>query len=67
MQWERLREERFVMNYALGLATYGYREPSTLEIMAYDIQADFEKGGKPFDIESVVKDALQSQPWYFVI
>ena len=46
--------------YADGLEKLRYRD-SPLEVMAYDLQEQFELGPQPFDVETVV--TLQLQEW----
>jgi hypothetical protein len=58
LQWAHLGPERFLMAYALGLAQLGYRD-SPLETMAYDLQAEFEQGKLPFQVEPLVLQKLQ--------
>jgi hypothetical protein len=42
-QWEQLGMDRFLLAYAAGLITYGYRQ-NPLESMAYKFQAEFDAG-----------------------
>ena len=42
-QWQRLGMDRFLLAYAAGLITYGYRQ-NPLESMAYKFQAEFDSG-----------------------
>lgn len=58
VQWDCLGIDRFLMLYALGLLQYGYRN-SSLETMAYEYQAIFEKKGTPFNIEKQIRDKLE--------
>jgi hypothetical protein len=44
-QWQRLGMDRFLLAYAVGLMEFGYRQ-NPLEITAYKLQAEFEKGKK---------------------
>ena len=60
VQWRVLGPERFLALYEEGLEKSGYRD-SPLEVMAYDLQAQFELGPQPFDVETVV--TLQLQEW----
>jgi hypothetical protein len=43
VQWQRLGMDRFLLAYAAGLITYGYRQ-NPLESMAYKFQAEFDSG-----------------------
>jgi hypothetical protein len=43
VQWQALGVRDFLMTYAIGLLTHGYRQ-SPLEVIAYRLQADFEAG-----------------------
>jgi len=60
LPWVILSPERFLAIYAAGLETHGYRN-SPLEVMAYDLQAAFEKGAI-FDAAQIVADKLRSTP-----
>jgi len=60
VQWRILGLEGFLTLYADGLEKFGYRD-SPLEVMAYDLQAQFDLGPLPFDVETVV--TLQLQEW----
>lgn len=53
VQWARLEAENFLLAYAEGLVTYGYRN-SSLEVMAYDFQNDFDQNCPAFDVESAI-------------
>jgi hypothetical protein len=57
VQWEYLGVEKFLLTYAEGLATKGYLG-SPLEAMAYELQDYFDWGGKPCDVEAIVRQAL---------
>jgi hypothetical protein len=57
VQWAHLGVEKFLLAYAAGLASNGYRN-SPLEAMAYDLQAYFDQNGRPGDIESAVRNKL---------
>jgi hypothetical protein len=52
-QWRILGPERFLWYYADGLERFGYRN-SPLEVVAYDLQEQFDTGCKPFDVEAEV-------------
>jgi len=59
VQWQHLGPERFIMAYALGhLLSGGYRT-NPLEVMAYDLQAKFERGGPAFDVAPIVVAELE--------
>ena len=51
IQWRLLGPERFLTLYADGLERCGYRN-SPLEVMAYDLEARFEREAQPFNIEA---------------
>jgi len=57
VQWAHLGVEQFLATYAAGLAMQGYRD-SPLEVMAYDLQADFERKGQPHDVVAAVRNKL---------
>lgn len=57
VQWQVLGPKGFLAAYADGLARLGYRD-SPLEVMAYDLQARFEREPEPFDAERVVRKML---------
>ena len=48
VQWDRLGVDRFLLVYGMGLIQSGYRE-SPLEAMAYQLQADFDRGALSAD------------------
>jgi hypothetical protein len=50
VQWSLLGPERFMLRYAEGLATHGYRD-SPLEVMAYDLEERFKRSRVVFDAE----------------
>ena len=58
VQWRILGPERFLALYADGLEKFGYRD-GPLEVMAYDLQAQFDMRPQPFDAETAVKRQLQ--------
>lgn len=58
VQWQHLGVERFVMAYALGYLQGGGYRANPLEVMAYDLQDHFEKGGQAFDVEALVRRQL---------
>ena len=57
VQWLTLGPERFLAAYAGGLEKFGYRD-SPLEVMAYDAEEVFVRGGTPFDAEALVRAKL---------
>jgi hypothetical protein len=59
IQWRILGSERFLALYANGLERFGYRK-SPLEVMAYDLQAMFDRASNPFDVEATVERTLQN-------
>jgi hypothetical protein len=46
------------MAYALGNHQGGGYRANPLEVMAYDLQDYFEKGGQPINIEAAVRQQL---------
>ena len=58
VQWQHLGAERFVMAYALGYLQGGGYRANRLEVMAYNFQDYFEKGGQPINIEASVRQQL---------
>jgi hypothetical protein len=58
VQWQHLGVERFVMAYALGYLQGGGYRANPLEVMAYDLQDYFEKGGQPINVEAAVRQQL---------
>jgi hypothetical protein len=61
VQWRLLGPERFLVAYASGLQTFGYRN-SPLESMAYDAQASFYRSDQVFDAEELVAEKLSQMP-----
>lgn len=57
VQWEYLGVEKFLLAYAEGLAAKGYLD-CPLEAMAYGLQEYFDWGGKPCDVEAIVRKEL---------
>jgi hypothetical protein len=57
IQWQVLGPERFLAIYADGLERHGYRD-SPLEPMAYDHEAQFNSGAKPYDVEASIRRQL---------
>lgn len=65
-QWEYLRDERFLMNYGLGLLDFGYKN-HPMETMAQLLEGECRRGRKKtYDMRSWVWDKLNSRPWIFV-
>jgi hypothetical protein len=58
VQWQHLGVERFVMAYAVGYLQGGGYRANPLEVMAYDLQEYFEKGGQPINVEAAVRQRL---------
>lgn len=59
VQWRILGPERFLWLYADGLERFGYRH-GPLEVIAYDIQAQFDAGCDPLDVGAEVARRLSS-------
>lgn len=60
VQWQHLGAERFLLAYALGhLVSGGYRS-NPLEVMAYDLQARFERSHEPFDAAAETRRMLDA-------
>lgn len=58
VQWRHLGPDRFIVAYALGhLLSGGYRT-NPLEVMAYDLQAEFDRGAAGFDVAARVVPEL---------
>lgn len=57
IQWKILGPERFLLDYATGLETRGYRD-SPLEAMAYEAEQRF-RIGESFNAEQLVARRLQ--------
>jgi len=57
VQWAHMGIEKFLLQYAAGLATSGYRN-SPLEAMAYGLQEYFDHNGQPGDVEQAVRSKL---------
>ena len=57
VQWGYLGVEGFLLTYAAGLISHGYRN-SPLEAMAYDLQNYFLSSGKPCDVATDVRASL---------
>jgi hypothetical protein len=58
VQWQHLGAERFLMAYAIGYLQGGGYSANPLEVMAYNLQDYFEKGGQPSDVEAAVHRQL---------
>ena len=58
VQWRLLGADRFLMAYAFGYFQAGGYRDNPLELMAYDLQDYFEKGGQPIKVEAVVRRQL---------
>lgn len=57
VQWAHLGVAGFLAAYAAGLAGHGYRN-SPLEVMAYDLQADFDHNKPLANVESLIRSKL---------
>lgn len=64
-QWQYLTDERFILNYGIGLSTFGYEE-HPMETMAKLLEEDFRKGKKPYAMDAWVRSKLNGTPWIFV-
>ncbi|HKB90609.1 MAG TPA: hypothetical protein VKC60_08860 [Opitutaceae bacterium] len=60
IQWQHLGPDRFIMAYALGHLIGGGYYKNPLEIMAYDLQAQFDNRYSPFDVEAQVRSRLDA-------
>ena len=58
VQWRHLGPERFIMAYALGYLLSGGYRTNPLEVMAYDLQARFDRADPIFDVASIVRSEL---------
>jgi hypothetical protein len=58
VQWQHLGADRFLMAYALGYFQGGDYRANPLEVMAYNLQEYFEKGGQPINVEATVRQQL---------
>ncbi|ABW67430.1 hypothetical protein [Desulfosudis oleivorans] len=68
VQWERLGIENFLLAYGYGLIQFGY-QGSSLEKMAYSLQAKFDNGELPGDIVSIIQqetDAIWDKVYKFI-
>jgi hypothetical protein len=59
LQWRVLGPEKFLALYADGLERFGYRN-SPLEVIAYSLQSNFDRGCSPFDVEAEVERQLKA-------
>jgi hypothetical protein len=57
VQWRILGPERLLWLYADRLERFGYRN-SPLEVVAFDLQDQFDAGCEPFDAEAEVRRRL---------
>lgn len=58
LQWRILGEDRFLFLYTKGLLEDMYYT-SPLEMMAYELQEEFENNEAPFDLEKKVEEELK--------
>ena len=58
VQWDELKPELFLITYAIGLLTKGYRD-SPLEVMAYDLQVSFDTHKPVSDIERMIRNTTR--------
>lgn len=56
-QWQYLGPEKFLLVYGIGLLEAGYHG-NPVEIMAYDLQSEFDRGRPPFDVTAEVARRL---------
>lgn len=59
LQWQMLGAANFIQLYIYGVQSFGYRD-SPLEVMAYDIQEEFEQGVKSMDVVARVEKELHA-------
>ena len=59
VQWRLLGPERFLALYAEGLERFGYRN-SPLEVMAYQLQDQFEREPQPFSVEAACQVSIRN-------
>jgi len=57
VQWQTLGAERFLALYADGLEKHGYCN-SPLEVMAYEHEARFNSGERPYPVEAGIRQQL---------
>jgi hypothetical protein len=60
VQWQHLGPDRFLLAYATGYLLGGSYEKNPLELMAYELQARFDKNCEPFDVGGLVRQQLDS-------
>lgn len=58
LQWRLLGKQKFITFYVLGHLTEGGYEFNPFELMAYQLQAAFEAGRRPFDVSAAVAKEL---------
>lgn len=58
VQWQYLGPEKFLLAYAIGLLQGYHTNP--VEIMAYDLQTDFDRGRPAFDAAAEVVRRLDT-------
>jgi len=59
IQWKTLRVRPFLLTYALGILQYGY-EQSPLEAIAFELQAQFERGSGLSPTEQITRHAVEA-------
>jgi hypothetical protein len=55
VQWDQLKPELFLITYAIGLLTKGYRD-SPLEAMAFNFQSMFDENRTIPDLEQAIRN-----------
>jgi hypothetical protein len=60
IQWQHLGPDRFLMAYAAGYLAAGNYRDNPLEAMAYDLQDQFDAGGRIQDVERSIRNQLDS-------
>ena len=58
VQWQHLGPDRFIMAYALGHLLSGGYHTNPLEVMAYELQARFDRHDPPFVVAALVRPEL---------
>jgi hypothetical protein len=61
IQWQLLGVDAFLAAYALGLMQHGYR-CCPLEVMAYDLQKQFEACAPSFNVPKRIYDIMKTMP-----
>jgi hypothetical protein len=56
-QWHYMGADKFLLVYGIGLLEAGYHG-NPVEIMAYDLQSEFDRGKPPFDVPAEVARRL---------